>query len=226
MSKLDPGPDVPTLADRPLRQALARGDDNEVLRHLEPTVRRAARGLHAPGLTPDDLHQHARLGVINALRTYKGDPRDLRHLVGWCALIARNAAVDAVRAAHVDRDSPHRTAVALGDQDDHEARPPAWAAPDHLDPARIVEGRDELREVVVLMGRLPERQARALVLVDVEGRSYLEVASMLGIAPNTLSVELSRARRGLGIEPRTPTVELASARRRRDGRDEQRREAA
>lgn len=71
--------------------------------------------------------------------------------------------------------------------------------PDPPDPpaARQAEGRLALAEVHAAMGRLPEDQRAALLLVALEGMSLAEAARTLGCAEGTLASRLARARMAL-----------------------------
>ncbi len=59
------------------------------------------------------------------------------------------------------------------------------------------DGRLQLAEVHAAMGRLPEDQRAALLLVGLEGMSIAEAAEVLGIAQGTLASRLGRARAAL-----------------------------
>jgi RNA polymerase sigma factor (sigma-70 family) len=60
-----------------------------------------------------------------------------------------------------------------------------------------VERREKLREVVAAVQALPERQREALVMRELEGRSYEEIASRLGASHGAVRQLLNRARTGL-----------------------------
>lgn len=66
--------------------------------------------------------------------------------------------------------------------------------------ARIYEQTEARMELDIVrreLARLPEEQRVIVVLVTVDGRSYQEVADMLGIPIGTVMSRLSRARRRL-----------------------------
>ena len=76
-----------------------------------------------------------------------------------------------------------------------------------LDGARAVEARILLEDVRRIVMRLPEEQKAALLLVGVEGLSYIEAARVLGIPVGTLTSRLARGRDALrtALEGRGPT---------------------
>jgi RNA polymerase sigma factor (sigma-70 family) len=96
----------------------------------------------------------------------------------WLARVARNASIDIVRAR---RETPHPAP--------HDLRPDAarrTAAPggDHT----------ELGELVGALTTLPERQRSALVMRELGGYSYAEIARTLQLPERSVSGLIARAR--------------------------------
>jgi RNA polymerase sigma factor (sigma-70 family) len=58
----------------------------------------------------------------------------------------------------------------------------------------------ELEELVRALQRIPETQREAIVMRELEGRSYREIATMLGLSTSALETLLFRARRSLADE--------------------------
>ena len=67
-------------------------------------------------------------------------------------------------------------------------------------PAMSVEEDVELEELVRALQRIPPTQREALVLRELEGRSYNEIAELLGLTTAALETLLFRARRSLADE--------------------------
>jgi RNA polymerase sigma-70 factor (ECF subfamily) len=65
-------------------------------------------------------------------------------------------------------------------------------------------GRLALAEMERALGRLPEEQREALLLVVLEGMSYADAAAVLEIPPGTLMSRLGRARAALRAATGTP----------------------
>jgi RNA polymerase sigma factor (sigma-70 family) len=63
-----------------------------------------------------------------------------------------------------------------------------------LRPDQVVEQRFELEQTVAAVGDLPERQRDALVMRELEGRSYDEIATALGTGGGAVRQLLNRAR--------------------------------
>ena len=66
-----------------------------------------------------------------------------------------------------------------------------------LSATRAGEGRVAVAEVHAAMGRVPEDQRAALLLVALEGMSLGEAASVVGCAEGTLASRLARGRAAL-----------------------------
>jgi RNA polymerase sigma factor (sigma-70 family) len=61
-------------------------------------------------------------------------------------------------------------------------------------PDQVVEQRFDLEQTVAAVGELPERQREALVMRELEGRSYDEIATALGTGDGAVRQLLNRAR--------------------------------
>ena len=62
------------------------------------------------------------------------------------------------------------------------------------------EGAVELEELVRALQRIPETQREAIVMRELEGRSYREIATVMGLSTAALETLLFRARRSLADE--------------------------
>ncbi len=124
----------------------------------------------------EDLVQQALVRVERGLGTY--EPRNLR---GWLSRITTNVFLDEVR---------------------RRKRRPVQALPD--DPERVLEGAppaDQALEAAALPGYIQDAIASlapdyraALVLCDVVGMSYPEIAESLSIPVGTVRSRIHRAR--------------------------------
>lgn len=123
-----------------------------------------------------DAAQDAFVKAFRSLTAFRGDAA----FSTWLHRIAVNAALDIVRR-----------------------RPPA---PDPLDVAaavatesvdRVVEQREVQRRVHGAIAGLPPDQRLAVVLRDVQGLSYGEIAAVLQVPVGTVRSRLSRAREAL-----------------------------
>ena len=141
-----------------------------VARHRRSLVRYCARVVG--DADAEEATQDALLKAHTAL--LRGD--QVRRLAPWLHVIAHNTALSYLRA----RSSRPQTAD-LGS--DHFAVIDSSA-----------ESRDELRDVLAAVKALPERQRDALVMRELEGRSYDEIAARLGSSHGAVRQLLNRAR--------------------------------
>jgi len=105
--------------------------------------------------------------------------RPVEHVGGWLWMIAHNRALDQLR---LRRQRPTLAGGELG-------------AP--LVDEDPFAHRQDLRLVVEALGSLPHRQRTALVMRELEGRSYAEIESRLRASNGAVRQLLNRARAGL-----------------------------
>jgi RNA polymerase sigma factor (sigma-70 family) len=168
-----------TQSDARLVELVRAGNDRAfeaiVLRYHKPLLRHCRRML--PAGRAEDAVQTVFLRALEAIRA---DRREL-HLRAWLHRIARNTAIDALR-----RVDSHWEEL----DDTIDGVEPAHAA---------AERRARFRSVVAGVGALPERQRRALVLRELEGRSYEEIAATLGVSGAGVRQLLNRARNAMRV---------------------------
>jgi RNA polymerase sigma factor (sigma-70 family) len=142
-----------------------------VARHRRALIRHCARILGPTDA--DEAVQDALLRAHAALR--RGDP--VRRVVPWLHVIAHNTALNLLhtRAARAES-RPIETCECAASED------------------RSLEQRLELDELVAAVGSLPSRQRRAIVMRELEGRSYAEIAERLGASQGAVRQLLNRAR--------------------------------
>ncbi len=155
------------------------GFDLEGITAAIPALRGYARALTRDRVAADDLVQD----TLEAAVARSGQWRGEGSLRGWLFRILLNRFRDGLRR--------HRLR-ALPDPAAEGAT--AGTAASHPPEA---EDRLLLAEVHAAMGRLPDDQRAALLLVALEGMSLAEAATALGIAEGTLASRLARARASL-----------------------------
>jgi RNA polymerase sigma factor (sigma-70 family) len=124
----------------------------------------------------EDVLQDTFLRAYSALRQ---DERPVT-LRAWLYRVAHNRCVD-----HLRRPLPAASEVF------DVSRPPV------LDPPSETERREDLRRLVSDMRRLPEQQRSALLMRELEGLSYTELADALGATVPAVKSLLVRARLSL-----------------------------
>src|SRR6266540_3142541 len=175
-----PAPPAPSPAAEADKRA---SFEREALVHLDSLYRVALRLTGNPA-EADDLVQETMLKAYRAWHQYERGT----NAKGWLLTILRHAFINEYRrrTRHpetVDVDTIEPFAVFSEVQDDD----PQGAFFD-----RIVDD-----EVLKAIDRLPEAFRETLVLSDVEGMSYQEIAKILEIPVGTVKSRLFRARQAL-----------------------------
>ena len=153
--------------------------DDVVLPHLE-AGRRLARWLIRNEHDAEDAVQEASLRAFRYFRTFVGgDGR------AWFLRIVRNICLDRRGQRN----------AALTDPFDDEKPLPGRHPP--TDPEALLLRNDDATLIARAMRSLPDRFHDLLVLRELEGLSYRELADVTGIPIGTVMSRLSRAREAL-----------------------------
>jgi RNA polymerase sigma-70 factor (ECF subfamily) len=183
-------------ADRPLLERARAGDRaafGELIRPHVPTVRRFAYAFARHWSDADDLAQEALLKAFRAIGGFEGRSS----LATWLYSVTRSVCYDHYRGklAHArDVEDP---------LDEHAdlAAPSLEAGPD-----RLLESKDEAALLWRALKTLPAEFRVPLVLFEIEGLAYEEIAHIEGVPVGTIRSRLSRGRQQLktsiaGLEP-------------------------
>ena len=127
-----------------------------------------------------------------------GCDRELRPDARFCDACGRPTG--AASPAASERASPPSRTSASGSGGRQQKPPSTPAAPA---PTSVAGGRYQVER---LLGGLPETEARVVRMYHLEGQSYQQISSALGMAENSIGPILSRARekmRRAGVNPAT-----------------------
>jgi RNA polymerase sigma factor (sigma-70 family) len=123
-----------------------------------------------------------QMTLVSAYRgLLRGDCSDGGSLRPWLYTIARNRCLSELRARRE-----------IADIDGVMADRPSID-----DPGSLVERREQLREMVDDIQRLPQDQRAALVLFELGDQSHMEIASVLDVRPEKVKALIFQAREGL-----------------------------
>ena len=169
------------MSNGPVRPATAPGIaesfDAVVLPHLDAGYR-LARWLMRDEHDAEDVVQEASLRAFRYFRTFSGgDGR------AWFLRIVRNT-------CYARRSSFQAPTDSFDDEQHSSARPQS-------DPETLLLQTDDAASIARAMSSLPDRFHQLLVLREVEGLSYRELADVIGIPVGTVMSRLSRAREAL-----------------------------
>jgi RNA polymerase sigma-70 factor (ECF subfamily) len=194
MAVLEPGSGPTGDTSKPAHKAPVRDRPDADLLYLDPTeqlaaiTRRHADAVYRVALSvtrdPDlaeDVAQDALLKAWQALPSYRGDAP----LKNWLLRITHNTAISALRRRREIQMDPREL--------------PEATEPRHHSLEVVVEGRLAAGQFEAALSQLDELSRSIVVLREVEGLSYDEIADVLGIPLPTVKTRLLRARRQLAI---------------------------
>ncbi len=184
------------------------GDANELIRRAQlgdvaaferlvatiiPRIRRFARAFAHCNEDADDLAQEALIKVYRAIGSYRFEAA----FSTWVFTLVRNCFRDAAKG-QAARLRALDNAVGPGGPDAEEGPPQADA---------LMEQAEERQRLWRAIGEVPAEFRTALVLSDIEGFSYDEIAAVEKVALGTVKSRISRGReqlrRLLGAAQRT-----------------------
>ena len=165
----------------PLRRLALAGRPTD--RSFEQLYRRHARDVYQYALAvlanPADAEDVTQTTFLNAYRAFqKGERPQKPH--NWLIAIAHNVCRMRWRQAG--------------------SRPKEVALDEAPEPVALDQERPDLDEVLTALAQLSFNQRAALVMRELEGRSYQEIAEVLGVSVSAVEALLFRARRRLQLK--------------------------
>ncbi len=148
-----------------------------IVEEYSGAVYRLARSVVRDPALADDVTQETFIAVWKHLDDYRGEGS----LRGWVLRIAHNTSVSTLRRIKDRATDPTQL------PDAHEA----------IEVNRVVEGRIAVGELRDALGELDELSRAIVVLREVEGLSYDDIATTLDVPIPTVKTRLLRARRQL-----------------------------
>jgi len=137
-----------------------------------------------------DLSQEVFIKLWKSIGKYRGDCR----FSTWLYKIATNASLDFLRKSTHEQTDPMPFVVDDdGDEKQIELPDDTVAA----SPERSVETSETVQAVRRAIASLSSEQREVIILRDIEGYSYEEIAEMLGLGIGTVKSRINRARANL-----------------------------
>lgn len=134
----------------------------------------------------EDAAQNAFLSAYRSLGTYRGGS-----FKAWVLRMVTNACYDELRR---QKRRPTTPLEPLDDAGEDEIESPRWLASDDPGPEAEVEQRELERAVQDCLNRLPDEFRLVMVMVDIQGLDYQEVAQAARAPLGTIKSRLARAR--------------------------------
>ena len=131
----------------------------------------------------EDVVQETMMKVWNR----RGEWQQIESMEAFCLTVCRNVSLDKLRRMDRQVLSLEDTPTEAGGYDpidhSHSANPEQQAVQ-----------RDRLQQVRRIISQLPEKQRSCMQLRDIEGKSYRDIATILGITEQQVKVNIFRAR--------------------------------
>lgn len=169
-----PGPERPEL-DRQLRELIDE--------HAGAVYQLAFGILHDRGLA-EDVVQETMIKAWRSLEGFRGESS----MRTWVLRIAHNTSIDALRRRRDRSVAPEDLSEQLGG---------SALAGSADDPADRADGRSDLATLRTALGQLDQLSRSIVVLREIEGLSYAQIAETLDISVALVKTRLLRARRSL-----------------------------
>lgn len=170
------------------KHILARARRGE-LPAFEELVRRHEKRVYAVALRSsgspedaEDITQEVFLRAWRSIEEFRGDSG----FSTWLFRITMNLCVDHARHKHAQ---PQTQPLVMGEEESERPLPDTAPTPEeHLDNSELG------RELAAALDEVSEEHRRIVLLRDVSGMSYTEIAEVLEISEGTVKSRLSRAR--------------------------------
>ena len=169
--------------DELLLKRAQRGDPDafeQLMTPLENLIWRVCWHYTGERETASDCAQEAMVKIWRSLGNYRGDCA----FESWIYRIAANCSLDALRKRKRDKSE--------------SIEPLREAGFDPADPEPGTEekviSKDQHQQLRECIARLPEDQREALVMTQLEGISYEEAATRLGVSEGTVKSRVNRAK--------------------------------
>ena len=181
-------------ADEKLIALVRRGRDDAfdvLVERYRPRLLAFCRNMMRSSEDAEDVLQEV---FVNAYRAMRADDRPIQ-AKAWLYRIARNRCLNELR---------RNTAAGVESMDVFETNEPTAM--------ETVERREHIEEIVTDVKRLPEQQRAALLLREMEGLPYQQIADVLETTVPSVKSLLVRARIGLAEGAEARVMACADAR--------------
>jgi RNA polymerase sigma factor (sigma-70 family) len=180
-------PDNEILAG--LMQQAAHGNEaafSDIVRHFEKIVYNIAMQATRNREDALDVSQEVFMKLWRTAGTYRGECS----VTSWVIRIARNTALDALRR----RSSHQADSLTLEDEDGKATERAIPVLDGENDPVSSYERKERIAAVRRAISELCDEHREIILLRDIQGLSYAEIAGLLGLEEGTVKSRIHRAR--------------------------------
>jgi RNA polymerase sigma-70 factor (ECF subfamily) len=158
---------------------------NTLVLHYQDTLFNTARRILGDDELAADATQEAFISAFRSLRTFRGGS-----FKAWLMRTVTNAAYDELRR----RKRRPTTALEPDGEDPEAIDEPRWLADPTLSPEETTEAHELEHAMEHCLEGLPFEYRAVVVMADVEGLDYAEVAAAVRVPLGTVKSRLARAR--------------------------------
>jgi RNA polymerase sigma-70 factor (ECF subfamily) len=177
------------MDDLSLALAAQKGDlgafNQLVFTYQEMAFNLAYRILSDPDLAADAT-QNAFIAAYRNIKKYRGGS-----FKAWLLRIVTNDCYDELRR---QKRRPTTSLEPIRDEDDEEVESPYWLADENPSPEEAIESLDLQQAIQHCIDNLPQDFRVVLVMVELEGLDYKEVAQAISKPLGTIKSRMARAR--------------------------------
>jgi len=158
---------------------------NTLVLHYQDTLFNTARRILGDEELAADATQEAFLSAFRGLNSFRGGS-----FKAWLMRTVTNAAYDELRR----RKRRPTTALEPDGEDPEGMDEPRWLADSNLSPEEATEARELEHAMEHCLEGLPFEYRTVVVMADIEGLDYTEVAAAVRVPLGTVKSRLARAR--------------------------------
>ncbi len=190
---------------------LARGGEDlaieELLLRYRHYARAKARSYFLAGADKEDIVQEGMIGLFKAIRDFQADKNTAFRV--FAELCITRQIITAIKTATRQKHIPLNSYVSLNKPAGHDDERPLEEALVHraIDPADLVISADEISNIRSTMGRLLSDLETEVLQLYMDGKSYQQIADMLGRHVKSIDNALQRIKRKLEQHLATRDVE-------------------
>ena len=158
---------------------------NTLILHYQDSVFNAALRIMGDGDLAADASQEAFISAFKNITSFRGGS-----FKGWLMRIVTNACYDELRRKKRKPTTPLEPETDDGDEMDS----PRWLADPNMTPAQQAEAEELEHAIQHCINNLPLEFKTVVVMADLQGLDYAEVAIAVRVPLGTIKSRLARAR--------------------------------
>ena len=190
-------------SDEELVERARGGSDpaiEELLRRYRHYARAKARSYFLAGADREDIVQEGMIGLYKAIRDFQGDRNTAFR--AFAELCITRQIITAIKTATRQKHVPLNSYVSLNkgashDHDEDRVLADVLVGPTMTDPAELVISAEEIAGIKASMGKLLSSLETEVLQLYMDGKSYHEIAEMLGRHVKSIDNALQRIKRKL-----------------------------